>query len=163
MIGISGGRAVALVAGATAVASLGSVAGALAKRAPTSSERKAIDAATVRYINATGSAAAPDDKIGMIRVSTVSSSYALVVLSSATQGPARALLHRTVPKKPAKKPAAKASTARAAATRPEPSLASAAGWKVIDFGPGTFSCSAAPKAVFADLFGSASSCAPAGY
>ena len=122
------------------VAALGLGVGAIpafAHRSPTRSERAAIVTAFNRYKRAHRSFVARDSKVRTILVSSANPHYALVRLSSRSQGPARALERK--------------GTGRRAT------------WRVIDYGAGGFSCSVAPKKVFKDFFGNSGACLPGGY
>ena len=100
-------------------------ASAHAKRAPTTSERKAIRTAIEVFIDSRGSPAASDNRVARIRVSTVNAHFARVDLFSPSAGPSTTLLKKK-----------------------------RTGWKVVAFGSADFSCSLAPNGVWGDLFGS---------
>jgi len=108
-----------LVAAVAAIA----VPAAVAKRAPTATEAKAIRAAVKAYIQKPGSPAAPDNRVRRIRVSTVDVRYALVTLNSASAGPSQMGLRKR-----------------------------SSGWKVIAFGS-DLGCEFAPAGVVEDLLG----------
>jgi hypothetical protein len=98
---------------------------ALAKRAPTAAEAKAIRAAMTAFINKKGSPAAKDNKVIHIWVSTVNSSYAAAETKSPTVGGAFAILHKVK-----------------------------GVWRVKDFGTGGFECGRdGPSKVLKELLG----------
>jgi hypothetical protein len=153
--------------GALVAASALLAATALARRAPTRSEAKAIRAAVTRYERSSSSAIPRDSRITRIVVSTVDRRYALVTLRSPSAGTERALLRRGGVRR-----------GRVAATRAKRRMtrqrqhtrhrrpgrpSRPASWRVLGAGPGAPGCSTAPAAVLTDLFGAAGSCAPNGY
>jgi hypothetical protein len=113
-------RMVALVSLAAAL-----LAGsAIAKRAPTATEKAALTKAATAYVHAHSSPVAKDATIAHVWVSTVNSQYARVDTSSKTVGPGVMLLRL------------KGTT-----------------WKPFEFGTGGFFCGEAPKGVMKDLLG----------
>jgi hypothetical protein len=169
---------------AAVVASALAVPAAQARRAPSSAEGFAIATALYTYIHQSGSPVASDTALGQIYVSTADGRYALALLSSASSGPARALLRRVsqsatasaavTPKKKAKKKKKKKTAhhkkkAKKKKKKPVHHQTPAGGganggfWTVVDYGPGNFHCADAPAAVFNDLFQAPGACLPAGY
>ncbi|HVV57569.1 MAG TPA: hypothetical protein VHC45_04345 [Gaiellaceae bacterium] len=110
-----------LIAAAGALVLLGVAGSAVASRAPTASESKAIRTIFTGFLHQPSSPAAKDDRIVSIRVSSADGRYAAVKVSSKTAGPAEVIFHR-----------------------------GAFGWFVVGFGssPG---CDTAPKRVLTDL------------
>ena len=95
-----------------------------AKRPASAAEVKATKAAVAAYIVAPKSAAARDNRVTSVSISTVNGAYALAKLISKSAGPSNALLHRA-----------------------------GAVWKVVDFGSGAFPCKDATAEVLRDLLG----------
>ncbi len=112
-------RVLILVAGVMLV--LGVAGSAVASRAPTASESKAIRSIVTGFVNQPNSQAAKDDKIASLRVSTVDARYAAAKLTSKTVGSAELILHR-----------------------------GSFGWWVVAFGSDV-GCNSAPRSVLADL------------
>lgn len=76
-------------------AALAVAAPALAARAPTATEARAIRLTVNAFVRMKNSPAARDNRIVRIRVSTVDRHYALVSLDSRTAGPSLAILRLT--------------------------------------------------------------------
>lgn len=97
---------------------------ALARRPAPKAVARAVRRATVAYIHRPGSAAARDNRVVSVALSTVNPAYAVVRLESRSAGPSLLFLHRR-----------------------------AGAWRVVDFGSGGFPCSDAGARVMKDLLG----------